>query len=251
MEPSPPRSRIAGADALAAALARGVQVPVVLLRRDACDASRDVAGRARASGARVLPTTAAELRRLADSADVVDVLAMAGARPDVPLAEALARPGAAWLLAGLRYPGNVGFALRTAEVTGAAAAVADRAVAGAARRRALRASMRCDRFFPVAWEEPSEAIGAARAAGRRIVAVEDAGGAAPWEADLTGPVLLVVGGERTGIDAALLARCDATVRIPMRGFVPALNVHAALAAVAVERLRQEGSRRSPGGSAPR
>ena len=37
----------------------------------------------------------------------------------------------------------------------------------------------------------------------------------------------------------LLARCDAVLRIPMRGFVPAYNLQAAMAMVAGERLRQE------------
>ena len=37
---------------------------------------------------------------------------------------------------------------------------------------------------------------------------------------------------------ALIARCDALASIPMAGFVPSYNLHAAIAAVAAERLRQ-------------
>jgi tRNA G18 (ribose-2'-O)-methylase SpoU len=56
--------------------------------------------------------------------------------------------------------------------------------------------------------------------------------------DLAGPVLFVVGGERHGIPAEVLAECDDVIRIPMLGFIPSYNLQAAMAAVASERIRQ-------------
>lgn len=247
----PPRERLAGTDALRAALAAGRGVPLVLVLRDAADRG-DEAGLLRdaeARGARIEFTTANELRRLADAPGPVTVLGLAAERPDVPFDEALRRPGPAWLLAGLAFPGNIGFAIRTIEVAGACAVAVAPPLAGAERRAALRASMDADRFFPVAWTSADAALAAARApaggTARRIVAIEDTPHAtAPWDADLTGPVLFVAGGERNGIDPAVLAACDATIRLPMRGFIPAYNVHAAIAAVTLERLRQEDARPS-------
>jgi tRNA G18 (ribose-2'-O)-methylase SpoU len=98
--------------------------------------------------------------------------------------------------------------------------------------------MRADRFVPVQWRPAAEVIAAARKAGRRVVAVEDVGAAAPWEADLAGPVLLVVGGESLGVPEAVLAACDEAVRIPMDGFIRSFNLQAAVAIVAGERNRQ-------------
>ena len=49
----------------------------------------------------------------------------------------------------------------------------------------------------------------------------------------------MIGGERYGISPELLERCDAVLRIPMAGFIPSYNLQAAMAAVAIERLRQE------------
>lgn len=46
--------------------------------------------------------------------------------------------------------------------------------------------------------------------------------AAPREAD--GPLVLVVGNERAGIDPQLLARCDRILHIPMAGMKESLNV---------------------------
>ena len=102
-------------------------------------------------------------------------------------------------------------------------------------------SMGAHRLLPVLWGSATEAIAAARAAGRRIVALEDAGGERPEDVALRGEVLLLFGGEHAGLPAALLECADARVRLPMRGFVPSYNVQAAMAMVAAECLRQEGA----------
>jgi tRNA G18 (ribose-2'-O)-methylase SpoU len=179
-----------------------------------------------------------DLRRMRRVDEPCDLLALVGPDPEADVAGALAGPGAAWLLAGVAYAGNAGYAIRTAEVSGADAIFLDAALDPSGRRRALRAAMHAERFFPVHWAPADAVVGAARAAGRHVIAVEDVGERAPWQVDLRGRVLLVIGGERAGLPAGLLARCDAVVRVPMAGFVPSYNLQAAMAAVAAERLRQ-------------
>ena len=99
--------------------------------------------------------------------------------------------------------------------------------------------MRADRFFPVL-EGPAEtAIQAARRAGRRIVALETVGEKALWEANFEEPCAVIVGGEATGVDDAMLASVDDVIRIPTRGFIPSYNVQAAVAMVLGEWLRQD------------
>jgi tRNA G18 (ribose-2'-O)-methylase SpoU len=126
-------------------------------------------------------------------------------------------------------------------VSGADGIFLDAAFDGAARRSALRAAMHAERFFPVHWMPAAAVLDAALAAGVRAIAVEDVGTRAPWELDLTGPALFVIGGEGRGIPPAILARCETVVRVPMAGFVPSYNLQAAMAVVAAERLRQLGS----------
>ena len=151
--------------------------------------------------------------------------------------------GALWLLAGVTYPGNAGYAIRTAEVSGAAGIAIDSAFSPEQRRRALRFSMHAERFFPVLWEPAARVVDFARERHRAVFGVEDIGTRSPWEVDLTGPTLFVIGAERDGIPTALLSRCDEVLKLPMAGFVPAYNVQAAMAAVALERLRQLAERR--------
>jgi tRNA G18 (ribose-2'-O)-methylase SpoU len=108
----------------------------------------------------------------------------------------------------------------------------------AGRRAALRTSMNADRFMPVRWEAADVVLERARAAGLAVVGVEDVGDRAPWRVDLAQPSLFVVGGEDRSLSPAHLSACDVVVRLPMRGFVPCYNLQAAVAAVALERLRQ-------------
>ncbi len=177
------------------------------------------------------------VRRLSRTRPPAEVLGLVGRRPDADLEQLLALDGAIWLLVGVAYAGNVGFAIRTAEVSGADGIVIDApSFDHVARRQATRASMRADRYMPVLWEEAASVI--ERAGDRRVIAIEDCGDVAPSAIDLRGPVLFVVGGEDAGIPASILEQADGVVRIPMGGFIRSYNLQTAVAVVAVERLRQ-------------
>lgn len=237
----PIRRQLSGADEVTRALDTGAPLRLLLVAEDIVDpAARAVVERALELGIPVRPTSARSLWRLGKADPPAEILGLVGPAPDAPREQVLAGAGCAWLLVGLAYPGNTGFAIRAAEVAGADAVFVDAALLHEGRREALRASMRADRFLPVFWEPAGEAIAAARAAGRRILAVEDVGDRAPWQVDLTVPLLLVLGGERHGIPEEVLDACDGALRIPMQGFIPSYNLQAAMAMVAGERLRQLG-----------
>jgi len=233
------RRRLEGASAVAQALEGGEPVRRVVVPEG--ELPPDLEDLCRRAAAAHVPVERAAPRRRERVAGAADAVAFVGPDPDVDLDTAMSRGGAVWLLVGAAYPGNVGGAVRTAEVSGADAVYVDNDFDHAQRRDVRRASMRADRALPLGWERAGVVIGAARRAGKRIVGVEDTGPAAPWDVDLRGPVLLVVGGEARGIPATVLRRCDAVVRIPTAGFVSSYNMGAALAALAAERLRQEAT----------
>ncbi|MEM9597893.1 MAG: RNA methyltransferase [Acidobacteriota bacterium] len=66
----------------------------------------------------------------------------------------------------------------------------------------------------------------------------DAAGVPPWELDLTGPVLVCIGGEGTGLRERTKGLCDGLVGLPMRGKVESLNLATAASAILYEALRQ-------------
>ena len=61
---------------------------------------------------------------------------------------------------------------------------------------------------------------------------------APWAVDLTGPTVLVLGGEGKGLRPRVAAACDGLVALPQRGRIDSLNVSAAAAALLFEAVRQ-------------
>jgi tRNA G18 (ribose-2'-O)-methylase SpoU len=106
------------------------------------------------------------------------------------------------------------------------------------RRTIRRSSMRADRFIPVVYSDTTSIINEAKKNNFRILAAEDIGTVEPWDTDMTGNVLFVVGAEREGVSQEVLEACDEIVRLPMGGFVPSYNLQVAISVLAVESLRQ-------------
>jgi len=259
------RRRLQGARAIERALGEGERLALLLCPEGPlCESAARVVRACEEAGVQVQRVSRPVLERLGAPQPVRPAQTQVGAQPDPPRVEGgellallgpdpgaqletwLAESGAAWLLAGTAYPGNAGFVIRSAEVSGADGVVIDADFDREERRECLRAAMRADRFFPVCFAPAAAVLGSARRAGRRVIAVEDSGDRAPWELDLTGAVLFVVGGERDGVPTGLLEQADAVLRIPMAGFVPSYNLQAAMSVVMGERLRQLAQRCPPG-----
>jgi len=66
----------------------------------------------------------------------------------------------------------------------------------------------------------------------------DAEGVPPWAVDLTGKVVLCLGGEEKGLRARTRQICDHMIGLPMRGRVGSLNIATAAAAVLYDVVRQ-------------
>ncbi|MBL6884805.1 hypothetical protein N9O16_02005 [Candidatus Poseidoniaceae archaeon] len=168
----------------------------------------------------------------------VDALALIGRTPNGDLEQVLERGGTVWFFDGVTYSTNLGFAIRTAEVSGADAVVLNVAKTHEERRTIRRSSMRADRFIPVVYSTTEEILKAVKNTDFRLISVEDVGTHEPWDEDLTGNVMLVVGAEKEGISAEVLDASDACVLLPMDGFVPSYNLQVAVSVVALEALRQ-------------
>lgn len=74
------------------------------------------------------------------------------------------------------------------------------------------------------------------------------GGRPPWEIDLTGKVVLCIGGESQGLRRLTRETCDELVGLPMGGRVESLNLATAAAAVLYEIVRQRDVAESAGRS---
>lgn len=144
--------------------------------------------------------------------------------------------GVAVVLDRVQDAGNVGTLLRTAAAAGAGTVYCLRGCAGAWTPKVLRAAMGAHFALAVvedaSWDEIEAALP------RPLYATAAQGAHDLYELDLRRDVGWVFGNEGAGVDPAILARCDAGVRIPQRGEVESLNVAAAAAVCLYEGLRQ-------------
>jgi RNA methyltransferase, TrmH family len=125
-------------------------------------------------------------------------------------------------------PGNVGTLLRTADAFGAAVALSP-GCADPLAPKALRASVGAIFRVPLL---PFD-----EAPGERVALVAE--GATPLhELELSGPTTFVLGAEREGLPADVVARSDTVATIPMSGDAESLNVAVAGAIALYERSRR-------------
>ena len=214
------------------ALKNGVDIKLVLVDRE--EDCSEVIQLCQERNIKVTEGSATDLWRMSANGQQ-KVLALVEREPSGTLEAVFERDGAIWLYDGVEYAPNLGFGVRTAEVSGATAVIVNVSKTHEERRTIRRASMRATRFIPVVYATTEEILAACN---RRIVVAEDVGGKAPWETDLTGDVLLVVGAENSGVSKEVLEAADEIVRLPMPGFIPSYNLQVAISSLAIERLRQ-------------
>lgn len=224
--------QITGAEDVLDALKNGVEIKLVLVDRE--ENCSEIIELCESKNIKVVEGSSTDLWRMSANGQQ-KALALIGREPAGTLEEVFERDGVIWLFDGVEYAPNLGFGVRTAEVSGATAVIINVKKTHEERRTIRRAGMRATRFIPVIYSSTEEILAACN---RRIVVAEDVGDKAPWNADLTGNVMLVVGAENAGVSKEVLNAADDIVRLPMPGFVPSYNLQVAVSALAIERLRQ-------------
>jgi 23S rRNA (guanosine2251-2'-O)-methyltransferase len=138
-------------------------------------------------------------------------------------------------------PGNLGAVIRTADLVGAAAVIILKERAVAMTPSALKASAGAAEHVAVC-REPNlvRALGRCKAAGFWVIGASEKAAASAFDAPVEGRMVLVMGGEGTGLARLTERECDLLVRLPVRGHVSSLNVSAATAVLAYEWVRRTG-----------
>jgi len=185
-------------------------------------------------------TDAFELERLCGSPDHQGVVAEVDPYPYGD-AKGLLRARDALLIAldQVQDPRNLGAVCRSAEVAGAAGLIVPERRAAAVTAAACKASAGAVEHLQVAHvRNLSDWLADAKEAGFWIWGADAEAEAAPWSVDLTGPTVLVLGGEGKGLRPRVAASCDGLLALPQRGRIDSLNVSAAATALLFEALRQ-------------
>jgi TrmH family RNA methyltransferase len=140
------------------------------------------------------------------------------------------------LLDDIQDPGNAGSILRTAAAAGADAALFSARCAYAWSPKVLRAAMGA--HFRIAVHEDVDLPAFVAAFRGAAVATDAAAATSVFDADLSGPLALLIGNEGSGLSPALRAVAHHAVRIPMAAGSESLNAGVAAAVCLFERVRQ-------------
>ncbi len=187
-------------------------------------------------------TSTAELERLCGTPDHQGVVAEVDPYPYADRNALLRREDALILaLDQVQDPRNLGAICRSAEFAGAAGVVVPERRAAEVTAAACKASAGAVEHLDVARARNlADWLAEAKQAGFWIWGADAGAEQAPWQVDLGGPTVLVLGGEGKGIRPRVAAACDGLVALPGRGAVDSLNVSAATAALLFEAVRQRG-----------
>lgn len=192
---------------------------------------------------RVLERSAEDLEQLCGSPDHQGVVAEVDPYPYADPNALLGREGALLLaLDQVQDPRNLGAVCRSAEFAGAGGVVIPERRSAEVTAVVCKASAGAVEHLDVARvRNLADWLAEAKAAGFWIWGADADASNAPWNVDLSGPTVLVLGGEGKGIRPRVASACDGLVALPRAGAIDSLNVSAAAAALLFEAKRQRSS----------
>ncbi|MEW6465144.1 MAG: 23S rRNA (guanosine(2251)-2'-O)-methyltransferase RlmB [Pseudomonadota bacterium] len=216
-------------------------------RRDA--RMRGFLERAREAGVRLIEADALRLAKLCGSHGHQGVVARVQPLPqttslDELLEQVEARGEAPLLLVldGITDPHNLGACLRVADGAGAHAVIAPKDHAAGINATVAKVASGAAESMPYYMvTNLARTLNELKERAIWVIGTSDDAPQTLYQADLKGPVALVLGAEGEGMRQLTRKTCDALVSIPMRGAVESLNVSVASGVCLYEAVRQRTS----------
>jgi len=222
-----------------------IEVHVDATRRDA--RMRQFVERARAAGAQIVDSNGERLTQLAGTASHQGVVARVS--PLAPghslddVLDAASGPALVLVLDGVTDPHNLGACLRVADGAGAHAVVAPKDHAVGLNATVAKVASGAGETVPYLMvTNLARTLGELKDRDIRVIGTSDDAERTIYDADLAGPVAIVLGAEGPGMRQLTRRTCDELVRIPMSGAVESLNVSVAAGVCLYEALRQRLAR---------
>jgi len=153
-----------------------------------------------------------------------------------------ARPLLLLMLDGIQDPHNLGACLRTADAAGVDAVIVPRhGAAGLGPTVSKVAAGAAESLVFVTVANTGRVISWLQEYGVSVVGTSDQADGVLFEADFSGPLMIVMGSEESGLRRGVMDRCDRLVSVPMAGTVSSLNVSVATGVCLFEVVRQRRS----------
>lgn len=236
---------IVGRNAVREALKANRTIQRLFIANDKVQGSlQEIIGMAKAKGIEIRRVGDNQLAKYANGVVHQGVVALAAQVKFAQLEEVLA----AWpkdkapilvLLDGIEDPHNMGAIIRTAECCGATAVLIPKrhtAPINATVAKTSAGALECIPLVQVG--NVAQTIEDLKKQGFWVLGAHMEGQQTLYEADLTSPLVLVIGNEGKGLSRLTKERCDFLVTIPMYGRLNSLNASVAAAILLYEAVRQ-------------
>ena len=145
------------------------------------------------------------------------------------------------VLESVEKPGNLGAVLRSADAAGADAVIICDPLTDLFNPNLIRASIGAVFSRQVVAAGSEETISWLKSKGIRILTAQLQDSDLYYDAEMKGPVAIVMGTESTGLTDRWREAADAHIRIPMLGELDSLNVSVSAAVLLFEAVRQRQS----------
>lgn len=235
---------IIGRNPVMEAIKSGRQIDKLVMQKDSEGSARKIAAMARERKIQIQYVERVALDRMCPGRPHQGVAAYGTAHDYVELEEILEKAKALGedpfiiILDGLEDPHNLGAIMRTADAAGAHGIVIPSRRAVGLTETVAKASAGAIEYVPVAKVgNIVSAIEELKKAGLWIAGC-DMEGQTYYEAELTGPMGIVVGGEGQGVSRLVREKCDYILSIPMKGKISSLNASNAAAVLMYEVYRK-------------
>ncbi|ACV61220.1 RNA methyltransferase, TrmH family, group 3 [Desulfofarcimen acetoxidans DSM 771] len=206
----------------------------------------EICSLARQNGIPVQEVDRTALEKISAEAVHQGVAAYAAAKEYVELEDILARAGEQEpfiiMLDEITDPHNLGAIIRTADAAGVHGVVVTRRRSALLTPVVAKSSAGAVEYVPVARvTNLVQSIKILQENGIWVAGADMEGDKVYWEAPLSGPIAIVIGGEGKGLGRLVKEKCDFLVRLPMQGKISSLNASVATALLAYEVVRQRSS----------
>ena len=236
---------IVGRNAVREALRSGRTIQRLFITNDKVQGSlQEIIGLAKDKGIELRRVDDKQLSKYADGVVHQGVVALAAPVKFADLGEVLQN----WssdkaplliLLDGIEDPHNMGAIIRTAECCGATAVLIPKRHTAPINATVAKTSAGALESIPlVQVGNVAQTIEELKKQGFWVLGAHMEGQQTLYQADLTSPLVLVIGNEGKGLSRLTKERCDFLVTIPMYGRINSLNASVAAAILMYEGVRQ-------------
>lgn len=236
---------IVGRNAVREALRSGRTIQRLFITNDKVQGSlQEIIGLAKDKGIELRRVDDKQLSKYADGVVHQGVVALAAPVKFADLGEVLQN----WssdkaplliLLDGIEDPHNIGAIIRTAECCGATAVLIPKRHTAPINATVAKTSAGALESIPlVQVGNVAQTIEELKKQGFWVLGAHMEGQQTLYQADLTSPLVLVIGNEGKGLSRLTKERCDFLVTIPMYGRINSLNASVAAAILMYEAVRQ-------------